>query len=54
MKKLGHVSGDELRSFGRGLEQVSSTDGDLNYCSKTCKSLASSALSWQSLYCELS
>lgn len=44
MKKLGHFSGDELRSFDRGLEQASLSDGVLNYCSKACKTF-SSALS---------
>lgn len=43
MKKLGHFPGDELRSFGRGLEQASLSDGVLNYYSKTCKTLFSSA-----------
>lgn len=44
MKKLGHFSGDELRNFGKGLEQASLSDEVLNYWSKTCKTLFSSAL----------
>lgn len=45
MKRLGHFSGDELRNFGGRLEQASLSDGDLSYCSKTCKSLSSGTLS---------